>query len=302
MRQRVVIAIAMANDPDVIIADEPTTALDVTVQAQVLEVLRDGAARRPAPRMVLITHDLGVVAGHADRVLVMYAGKPVETGTDRRALLPARGCRTRSGLLGSLPRLDQREPGAADADRGHAAVAGEPAAGLPVRAALPAGDRHLRLRASRPCCPRVGAGHEAGLPPLATELAHEGATDIFSTDPNAAARTGRARSGRRAAPAETEPRSRARRDGRRCTPRDRAPAVLSVTRPGQALPDPLQRACSARRSARSTRSADVSFDICAGETLGLVGESGCGKTTTCRAVLQPAAGHQRRRWCSTART
>src|SRR4051812_17898776 len=80
MRQRVVIAIAMANQPDVIIADEPTTALDVTVQAQILEVL-DTALEETGAAMVLITHDLGVVAGVADRVLVMYAGRPVEIGS-----------------------------------------------------------------------------------------------------------------------------------------------------------------------------------------------------------------------------
>ena len=80
MRQRVVIAIAMANNPDVIIADEPTTALDVTVQAQVLEAL-EAAREATGAALVLITHDLGVIAGHADRVCVMYAGKLVEQGT-----------------------------------------------------------------------------------------------------------------------------------------------------------------------------------------------------------------------------
>ena len=107
MRQRVVIAIAMANDPDVIIADEPTTALDVTVQAQVLESLRS-AQRETGAAMVLITHDLGVVAGQADRVLVMYAGKPVEIGTVEDIYYNPRMPYT-LGLLGSLPRLDQRE-------------------------------------------------------------------------------------------------------------------------------------------------------------------------------------------------
>ncbi|MDA0645299.1 ABC transporter ATP-binding protein, partial [Nonomuraea ferruginea] len=79
MRQRALIAMAMANDPDVIICDEPTTALDVTVQAQVLEVLKT-AQRQTGAAIVMITHDLGVVAGFADRVLVMYAGRPVESG------------------------------------------------------------------------------------------------------------------------------------------------------------------------------------------------------------------------------
>ncbi|MBR7826807.1 ABC transporter ATP-binding protein [Actinospica sp. MGRD01-02] len=107
MRQRVVIAIAMANNPDVIIADEPTTALDVTVQAQVLESLR-AAQRETGAAMVLITHDLGVVAGQADRVLVMYAGKPVEIGTVEDIYYNPRMPYT-LGLLGSLPRLDKRD-------------------------------------------------------------------------------------------------------------------------------------------------------------------------------------------------
>jgi oligopeptide/dipeptide ABC transporter ATP-binding protein len=105
MRQRVVIAIAMANSPDVIIADEPTTALDVTVQAQVLDSLRSAQAETGAA-MVLITHDLGVVAGQADRVLVMYAGKPVEIGPVDDIYYSPRMPYT-LGLLGSLPRLDQ---------------------------------------------------------------------------------------------------------------------------------------------------------------------------------------------------
>ncbi|HXR42236.1 MAG TPA: oligopeptide/dipeptide ABC transporter ATP-binding protein, partial [Acidothermaceae bacterium] len=98
------IAIGMANDPDVIIADEPTTALDVTVQAQVLESLAI-ARNETGAAMVLITHDLGVVAGQADRVLVMYAGKPVEIGTVSDIYYEPRMPYT-LGLLGSLPRLD----------------------------------------------------------------------------------------------------------------------------------------------------------------------------------------------------
>jgi len=106
MRQRVVIAIAMANSPDVIIADEPTTALDVTVQAQVLDSLRSAQAETGAA-MILITHDLGVVAGQADRVLVMYAGKPVEIGSVDDIYYSPRMPYT-LGLLGSLPRMDLR--------------------------------------------------------------------------------------------------------------------------------------------------------------------------------------------------
>jgi peptide/nickel transport system ATP-binding protein len=106
MRQRVVIAIAMANDPDVIIADEPTTALDVTVQAQIMEALETAQGATGAA-MVLITHDLGVIAGQADRVMVMYAGKLVEVGTAEDVFYSPRMPYT-LGLLGSLPRLDRR--------------------------------------------------------------------------------------------------------------------------------------------------------------------------------------------------
>jgi peptide/nickel transport system ATP-binding protein len=104
MRQRVVIAIAMANNPDVIIADEPTTALDVTVQAQVLEALEAARAQTGAA-LVLITHDLGVIAGHSDRVCVMYAGKLVESGSVDEIFYDPRMPYT-IGLLGSLPRVD----------------------------------------------------------------------------------------------------------------------------------------------------------------------------------------------------
>ncbi len=107
MRQRVVIAIAMANNPDVIIADEPTTALDVTVQAQVLEALETARAETGAA-LILITHDLGVIAGHAERISVMYAGKLVETGTAEDVFYRPRMPYT-LGLLGSLPRLDRSE-------------------------------------------------------------------------------------------------------------------------------------------------------------------------------------------------
>src|SRR5580693_6031327 len=104
MRQRAVIAIAMANDPEVILADEPTTALDVTVQAQVLASLKTALEETNAA-LLLITHDLGVIAGLADRVLVMYAGRPVEIGTAEDVFYKPSMPYT-LGLLGSLPRLD----------------------------------------------------------------------------------------------------------------------------------------------------------------------------------------------------
>jgi oligopeptide/dipeptide ABC transporter ATP-binding protein len=106
MRQRAVIAMSMTNDPDIIIADEPTTALDVTVQAQVLDTL-ERVQENTEAAIILITHDLGVVAGMADKVLVMYAGKPVEVGTVDEIYYDPRMPYT-LGLLGSLPRLDAK--------------------------------------------------------------------------------------------------------------------------------------------------------------------------------------------------
>jgi len=103
MCQRVMIAMAMANNPDVLIADEPTTALDVTIQAQILDLLRDiGKERRVA--IVLISHDLGVVAGLAGDVAVMYAGRVVEQGPVGAVYGDPRHPYTR-GLLASIPRL-----------------------------------------------------------------------------------------------------------------------------------------------------------------------------------------------------
>ena len=101
MRQRVVIAIALACDPQILIADEPTTALDVTIQAQILDLLRE-LQERIGTSIILITHDLGVVANIADRVAVMYAGKVVETGTLREVFYDPQMPYT-WGLLASIP-------------------------------------------------------------------------------------------------------------------------------------------------------------------------------------------------------
>jgi oligopeptide transport system ATP-binding protein len=104
MRQRAMIAMALACEPQLIIADEPTTALDVTVQAQILDLLQD-LARKANSALILITHDLGVVARYADRVIVMYGGRVVETA--RAADLYARPSHPYTrGLMASIPRLD----------------------------------------------------------------------------------------------------------------------------------------------------------------------------------------------------
>lgn len=106
MRQRIVIAIALICEPDLLIADEPTTALDVTIQAQILELF-ETIQKKTGVSIILITHDLGVVATIADRIAVMYAGKIIETGTKREIFYQPQHPYTR-GLLHSVPRLDQK--------------------------------------------------------------------------------------------------------------------------------------------------------------------------------------------------
>ncbi len=110
LRQRVMIAMALMCGPELIIADEPTTALDVTVQAQILDLLRD-VKESMHSGIVLITHDLGVIAGLADRVAVMYAGRIVEIGTVREIFADPQHPYTR-GLLACTPRLDDSTHGA----------------------------------------------------------------------------------------------------------------------------------------------------------------------------------------------
>jgi len=106
MRQRVMIAMALACDPEILIADEPTTALDVTIQAQIIEIIRD-LREKLGTAVIWITHDLGVIAGLADRVLVMYGGQIVEEALVNDLYGDPKHPYT-EGLLGSLPRLDQK--------------------------------------------------------------------------------------------------------------------------------------------------------------------------------------------------
>ena len=118
LRQRVMIAMALANEPKLLIADEPTTALDVTIQAQILALLRE-LKDRLGMAMLLITHDMGVIAGHADRVNVMYAGRVVETA-DVRELFSDMHHPYTQALLASIPQLDQ------DANKALHAIPGLP--------------------------------------------------------------------------------------------------------------------------------------------------------------------------------
>ena len=133
------IAMAIANDPEVLIADEPTTALDVTVQAQILEVI-DRIRTEMRTAVVMITHDLGVIARVADRVQVMYAGRAVER-TDVDSLFAIATHPYTQGLLRSIPLLGQR---AAAPDPRIAAEHAEAADWLRVQAAVPVRPRRVR--------------------------------------------------------------------------------------------------------------------------------------------------------------
>ncbi|HLU97167.1 MAG TPA: ABC transporter ATP-binding protein [Thermobifida alba] len=256
MRQRVVIAIAMANDPDVIIADEPTTALDVTVQAQVLEALR-AARRATGAALVLITHDLGVVAGHVDRVAVMYAGRIVETGTVDEVFSSPRMPYT-LGLLGSQPRMD----------------AARRARLVPVPGSPPSMTREPSGCAFAPRCP------------LAQPVCHD-------TDPPLV-ETGRTR----AAACHFTDRLGDVRAEELFPPPPPVPAAPAGTVPAEAEGTPLlvadglvkhfpvrSKGLLRRRSGEVHAVCDVSLELRARQTLALVGESGCGKSTTARLLL-----------------
>ena len=147
LRQRVMIAIALACEPKVLLADEPTTALDVTIQAQILRVL-DGLRDRLGMATLLVTHDMGVVAGRTSRINVMYAGRIVESAPTDELFSAMRHPYTQA-LLGSIPRLEAGQHQAADQRPGPPAGPHQPAAGLPLREAVPTCDRAMPHRRSR---------------------------------------------------------------------------------------------------------------------------------------------------------
>jgi peptide/nickel transport system ATP-binding protein len=257
MRQRVMIAIGLACSPKLIIADEPTTALDVTIQAQILELMKD-LSRKLNVALIIITHNLGVVARYADRVIVMYAARRVEQGTADAIFHRPRHPYT-MGLLRSVPRLDR--PRGAKLET----IEGLP----PNLATAPPGCRFA------PRCPyRIEACAQD--PPLfPTDTG--GLSACFR---HADIATGQITSAAVGADAST-------------TAREHAEPVLSVRHLTKHF-----TLSGGLRSARGVVRAveDVSFDILAGETLGLVGESGCGKTTVGRLILRlerPTAGEIR---------
>jgi len=263
MRQRVMIAIGLACNPKLLIADEPTTALDVTIQAQILSLMKD-LTRELGIALVLITHNLGIVARYADRVNVMYAARMAEQGDAERVFgLPLHPYT--AGLLRSVPRLDR--PRGAQLET----IEGSP----PNLLDPPPGCRFApRCPARIPACVEV-------LPPLVEiERGHSSAC-IRAGE---IARAGSAGFGlfvsSRAAPAA------------KLLPREERPLLeVRGLKTYFETATGLQSLGGARAVVRAVD--DVSFFVRRGETVGLVGESGCGKTTVGRTLLRlerPTAG------------
>jgi peptide/nickel transport system ATP-binding protein len=268
MRQRAVIAIAVANQPDVLILDEPTTALDVTIQAQVLQALSTVRSATDAAQL-LITHDLGVIAGQADRVVVLYAGRVVETAQVDE-LFAAPSMPYTLGLLGSLPRL-------ADHTRGRLTpIPGSPPSLLRIDGGCPFAPRCPAVqdicRSEEPPLQPVGAiGHLAACH-FASDIHGRPPEDLFP-------RLGLAR-------ALSTPTAR---------PAAAAglPPILQASNVVKHFP-----ARGGRRGLRPGHDVvhavcGIDLDLAVGETTALVGESGSGKSTLGRMLmnlLPPTSG------------
>ncbi len=261
MRQRVVIAMAIANDPRVIVADEPTTALDVTVQAQVLEVLKLAQAETGAA-LIMITHDLGVVAGAADEVMVMYAGRPVEKAPVDELFGRPRMPYT-IGLLGAVPRVDTAERVPLVPIQGNPPLLVEQPPGCPFDPRCPI---------SIPEC----TDREPALAPVPSHADHRAA--CIRADQISDGRI----EGAPVYPLPTAPRPVRAPAG--ALPREQRRPVLELDGLSKAFPV-LKGALLKRRVGWVYAVSDVDLDIREGETLGLVGESGCGKTTTLIEIM-----------------
>lgn len=253
MRQRVVIALAIANKPSVLVADEPTTALDVTVQAQILDVLRL-AQRETGAGLVLITHDLGVVAGHADEVAVMYAGRIVErAGVDELFGRPTMPYTAR--LLAAVPTVDS------GVHRPLVPIAGEPPA-LPGRpAGCPFAPRCAvtvdACHTAEPGLREIGGHGEVAC--LRAEETYSGALDPAEGVTPVTPLSGTTRVGNE--------------------------VVLRVEDLVKTFP--VTKGAVLKRRVGTLRAVNgVGFELRTGETLGLVGESGSGKTTTLLEILR----------------
>jgi peptide/nickel transport system ATP-binding protein len=262
LRQRVMIAMALACEPKLIIADEPTTALDVTIQAQILALL-DDLKERLGMGMLLITHDMGVIAGRAGRVMVMYAGRVVEA-TDARTLFGNMRHPYTEALLESIPSV--KAP--------CAAVAGVPAGrkgalysipGLPPDLSDPPDGCRFspRCRYARERCREEE-------PPLDGEPGHLSAC-FFPVGPRPAHEQSAVAAGT-SEPNISSPVS---------APDPREPLLIldHVVKEY-----PITRGILQRRVGSVKAVSDISLQIGRGETFGLVGESGCGKTTLGRLI------------------
>lgn len=268
MRQRVMIALAIANDPRLIIADEPTTALDVTVQAQVMEVLHK-AKELTGASVTLITHDMGVIAGSADTVAVMYAGEIVEQApVDELFSHPTMPYTI--GLLRSMPSIDH-EPG-----RRLVALEGRPPAldGKLVGCAF--ADRcPLATELCRTQDPELVAVHDAG-----NEIANHKAACHYSAD----IAGGKINRGTIYLDTNEAYRDQVEVDSSR--------VALKLTDVVQHFP--LTKGQVFKRQIGTVRAVDgISLDVPTGSTLALVGESGCGKSTALSTIMEltePQAG------------
>jgi len=271
LRQRVMIAMALSCEPKLLIADEPTTALDVTIQAQILTLL-DDLKDRLGMAMLLITHDMGVIAGHADRVQVMYAGRMVEATGTTTLFRHMRHPYTHA-LLASIPRLSQ------DNRQRLLSIGGLP----PDLASPPPGCRFA------PRCSLASDRCRAEEPPLTGPTGQhlfscwhpvDGPAGAGAADggPNGAAAGGQvAAAGLAPGPDGQQPPA----DG--SAPPGSSP-LLEVRNLVKEFPV-TAGAILQRRVASVHAVSGVSFTVAAGETFGLVGESGCGKTTIGKVVV-----------------
>jgi peptide/nickel transport system ATP-binding protein len=270
LRQRVMIAMALACEPKLLIADEPTTALDVTIQAQILALLDDLKARL-GMAMLLITHDMGVIAGHADRIHVMYAGRMVET-TETGLLFSHMHHPYTQALLASIPRLSQ------DNTQRLLSIPGIP----PDLANPPDGCRF----AAR--CSRATDKCRTDEPPLTGERADHLFSCWHPVDGPLALNAEKPAHPAAAGMAVTERAAQAAAD-----PAANGASLLEVSNLVKEFP--ITSGAILQRKVGSVKAvSDVSFTVNAGETFGLVGESGCGKTTIGRLVValeKPNSGH-----------